>query len=90
MILTKTTHIFLYFTANTWYNSAKTHLLHGGGCLVDEKLSLSRVNIVQHGPLTLCFRQHITYFLYHYLLYCYSLNDDMFYNLWLYQCFSIV
>ena len=53
MILTKTTHILLYFTANTWYNSAKTYLIHQGGCLVDEKLSLSRVNIVQHGPLTL-------------------------------------
>ena len=60
MILTKTTHIFLYVTANTWYNSAKTDFLLGGGRLVDEKLSLSRVNIVQDGPLTLCFRQHIT------------------------------
>ena len=59
MILNKTTHIFLYFTANTWYNSVKTNLIHEGGCLVDEKLSLSRVKIVQHGPLTLCFRQHI-------------------------------
>ena len=57
VILTKTTYIFLYFTANTWYNSVKTNLIHEGGCLVDEKLSLSRVNIVQHGPLT----QHIKY-----------------------------
>ena len=51
MILTKTTDILLYFTANTWYNSAKTDFIHEGGCLVDEKLSLSRVKIVQHGPL---------------------------------------
>ena len=62
VILTKTSHIFLYFTANTWYNSAKTDLIHEGGCLVDEKLSLNRVKSVQHGPLTLCFRQHKTYF----------------------------
>ena len=59
MILTKTTHILLYFTANTWYNSAKTCLIRQEGRLVDEKLSLSRVKIVRHGPLTLCFRQHI-------------------------------
>ena len=52
MILTKTNDIFLYFIANTWYNSVKTNLMHEGGCLVDEKLSLSRVKIVQHGPLT--------------------------------------
>ena len=58
MILTKTTDIFLYFTANTWYNSDKTDYIHEGGCLVDEKLSLSRDKIVQHCPLTLCFRQH--------------------------------
>ena len=55
MILTKTTDIFLYFTANTWYNSAKTDFIHEGGRLVDEKLSLSRVKIVQHGPLTIMF-----------------------------------
>ena len=61
MILTKTSNIFLYFTANTWYNSAKTDLIHEGGCLVDEKLSLSSVKIVQHSPLTLCFRQHKKY-----------------------------
>ena len=42
---------------------AKTDLIHERGCIIDEKLSLSRVKIVQHGPLTLCFRQHITYFL---------------------------
>ena len=62
MILTKTTHIFLYFTENTRYNSVKTNLIHEGGCFVDEKLSLSMVKIVQHGPLTLCFRQHIYIF----------------------------
>ena len=61
VILTKTTHIFLYFTANTWYNSVKTNMIREGGCLVDEKLSLSRVKMVQHGPLTLCFRQLIKY-----------------------------
>ena len=66
MILTKTNDIFLYFTANTWYNSAKTDYIHEGGCLVDEKLSLSKVKIVQNVPLTLCFRQHIQYFLYHF------------------------
>ena len=74
MILTKTSRMFLYFTANTWYNSAKTDLIHQGGCLVDEKLSLSRVKIVQHGPLTLCFRQPPKYFIYYYLLYCYNLR----------------
>ena len=73
VILTKTTDIFLYFTANTWYNSAKTDFIHEGGCLVDEKLSLSRVKIAQHGPLTLCFRQHIKYLFYYYLFYCYNL-----------------
>ena len=57
MILTKTTHIFLYFIANTLYNSATTDLIHQGGCLVDEKLSLSRVKIV-HGPLKLQFTQY--------------------------------
>ena len=41
-------------------NSTRGHtgsllVIHEGGCLVDEKLSLSRVKIVQHGPLTLCF-----------------------------------
>ena len=73
LILTKTTHIFLYFTANTWYISAKTDLSHEGGCLVDEKLGFSRVKIVQHCPLTLCFRQHLKHSLYYYLLYCYNL-----------------
>ena len=63
VILTKTTDIVLYFTANTWYNSVKTKFIHAAGCLVHEKLSLSRVKIVQHGPLTLCFRQHIYFFL---------------------------
>ena len=29
-----------------------TDLIHEGGCLVDEKLSLSRVKIVQNGTLT--------------------------------------
>ena len=61
-MLTKTTYIFLYFIANTWYNSAKTDFIHEGGQLVDEKLSLSMVKIVQHGPLTLCFWQHLNYF----------------------------
>ena len=74
VILTKTTHIFLYFIANTWYNIAKTDLIHQGGCLVDEKLSLSRVKIVEHGPLTLCFRQHIQLFFHYYLLYCNNLR----------------
>ena len=74
VILTKTTHIVLYFTANTWYNSANTDLIHQGGCLVDEKLTLSRVKVVQHGPLTICYRQHIKQFLYYYLLYCYNLR----------------
>ena len=46
-------------------------------CLVDEKLSLSRVKIVQHGPLTLCFRQHIILFIYYYLLYCYNTPCDV-------------
>ena len=89
MILTKKIHIFLYFTAIAWYNSATTDLIHEGGCLIDEKLSLSRVKIVQHGPLTLCFRQHIKYLLYYYLLYCYNLWWYV-YNLWLYQCISKV
>ena len=89
MILTKTTHIFLYFTTNTWYNSVKTNFIHEEGCLVDEKLSLSMVKIVQHGPLTLCFRQHIIFF---FIVICFIAitYDDMFYNLWLYQCISIV
>ena len=79
MILTKTTHIVLYFTTNIWYNSVKTNLIHEGGCLVDEKLSLSRVKIVQHGPLTLCFRQHI--FLLFFIIYFIAVtSDDMFYN----------
>ena len=56
VIWTKTADIFLYFTVNTLYNSANTDFVHEGGCLIDEKLSLSRVKIVQHGPLTLCFR----------------------------------
>ena len=89
MILTKTTDIFLYFTENTWYNSAKTDFIHEGGCLVDEKLSLSRVTIVQHGPLTLCFRQHIILFIYYYLFIAITYHD-MFYNFWLYECSSIV
>ena len=88
MILTKTTHIFLYFTANTCYNSVKTSLIHEGGCLVDEKLSLSGVKIVQHDPLTLCFRQHKKKIK---LLFALLLKPMiMFYNLWLYQCISIV
>ena len=74
VILTKTTRIFLYFIANTWYNSAKTDLIHQGGCLVDEKITLSRVKVVQHAPLTLCYRQHIKHFLYYDLLYCYNLR----------------
>ena len=78
--------MFLYFTANTWYNSAKTDLIHQRGCLVDEKLSLSRVKIVQHGPLTLCFRQPPKYFLYFIAI----TYDEMFHNLWLYQLILIV
>ena len=85
----QTTHILLYFTANTWYNSANTYLIDPGGCIVDEKLSLSRIKIVQHGPLTLCFRQHINIFL---IIICYIAitYNEMFYNIWLYQCISIV
>ena len=89
MILTKTTDIFMYFTVNTWYNSATTDYIHEGGCHVDEKLSLSRNKIVRHGPLTLCFRQHIIKI---YIVIC-SIAityHDMFYNVWLYDCSSIV
>ena len=50
---------FLVLHREYMYNSAKTNLIHEGGCHGDEKLSLSRVKIVQHGPLTLCFRLHI-------------------------------
>ena len=89
MILTKTTDIFLYFTANTWYYSAKTDFIREGGCLVDEKLSLSRVKIVQHGPLTLCFRQHI-FLLFFIICFIAITHHDMFYNFWLYECSSIV
>ena len=89
MILTKTTHISLYFTANTWNNSAKSYLIHQGGCLVDEKLSLSKVKIVQHCPLTLCFRQHINFFLIIISFIAITYNE-MFYNVWLYKCISIV
>ena len=89
MILTKTTRIVLYFIANTWYNSAKTDLIHQGGCIVDEKITLSRVKVVQHGPLTLCYRQHIKHFLY-FICFIAIIFDEMFYNLWLYRCISIV
>ena len=77
MILTKTTHIFLYFTVNTWYNSVKTNLIHEEGCLVDEKLSLSGVKIVQHDPLTLCFRQHIKYLFCIIICFIAITNDDV-------------
>ena len=77
VILTKMTHIVLFFTANTWYNSAKTDLFHQGGCLIYEKITLSRVTVGQHGLLTLCFRQHIKQFLYYYFLYCYNLRWDV-------------
>ena len=91
MILTKTTHNFLYFTANTWYNSAKPTLIHqGGGSLVDGKLSLSRVKIVQHGPLTLFpTTRHTTFFL---LLFASLLYSTMrcFIIEWLHQCISLV
>ena len=48
---------FLLVILNIWYNNAKTGWIHQGGCLVDEKRSLSRFKIVQYGRLTLCFRQ---------------------------------
>ena len=89
MILTKTTDIVLYFTANTWQNSAKTDFIHEGGCLVDEKLSLSRVKIVQHGPLTLCFRQHIN-ICFIYICFIAITYHEIFLNFWLYECSSIV
>ena len=88
MILTKTTHI-CYFTANTWYNSAKTDIIHEGGCLVDEKLSLSRVKIVGWAINSMLPTTHKLFFL---IIIC-SIAityNDMFYNVWLYECSSIV